>query len=37
MLKQIETFKDTADPTMLKYVTDQYKMKLESTYGRKVN
>ena len=37
MLKQIETFKDTADPTMLNYVIDQYKMKLKSTYGRKVN
>ena len=37
MLKQIETFKDTADPDMLNALIDQYKIKLKSTYGRMVN
>lgn len=36
MLKHIQQFKDSADPDMLMALENQYKIKLKSTYGRKV-
>lgn len=36
MLKHIHEFRDSADPNMLAALENQYKIKLKSTYGRKV-